>query len=461
MQLTKRYTLFICMLAVSMQILADGFTTAGNGTHYTLATLAQIPESGIKSTGMERGLSSFTLSGNITISSGDSFELDDNTLVKFTDAADITLNGSAILCVTSATYLEAANDEAQPRGIIIDNDEQTEMDNLHIRKIGVKCLSKKGLKVTNCTFESHNGVLGSAALTMGADGAPYEIRHCTFSMAQKAALVGAANYRNPLLIEDCEFIKNGQDNRNMPQLNLTVADSVVIRRCTIVGDPEKDMVGGIVVANLVSFDGTYNTLVEDCNVSDCRFGIATYMSQSAVIRRNKLVNNCHESNPMNGGSGINLYDPSFKQILRIEGNHIEGSLWGITIVGGKSANIGRTDVDASDPNYNAGGNTFSNNGNNGTPYDLYNNSANIVYAQGNTWACDHQTADEIEQVIFHKADNASLGEVIYMPAAAPDSVNDISMPAKVNNADYDLRGIRMPASSCKIIVQNGKKILLP
>ena len=68
-------------------------------------------------------------------------------------------------------------------------------------------------------------------------------------------------------------------------------------------------------------------------------------------------------------------------------------------------------------NYNPGGNVFINNGNNGVLYDLYNNSANTVYAQGNTWNVEVQDQESIEGVIYHKNDNSALGEVIFMPAA--------------------------------------------
>ena len=80
---------------------------------------------------------------------------------------------------------------------------------------------------------------------------------------------------------------------------------------------------------------------------------------------------------MNGGSGINIYDPYMIQTTRIEDNWIEGNLWGITVVGGAEVNIGKTD----DPNaddYNPGNNTFYNNGFDGVVYDLYNNSPNII-----------------------------------------------------------------------------------
>ena len=134
-----------------------------------------------------------------------------------------------------------------------------------------------------------------------------------------------------------------------------------------------------------------------------------------------MIDNKYETNPMNGGSGISIYDTSYAQDVYVEGNHIEGSLWGITVIGGKNVNIGKTEVPSTADDYNPGKNVFINNGNGGVLYDLYNNGSNTIYAQGNTWNVANQTADEIETVIFHKNDDASLGEVIYMDNSGLES----------------------------------------
>lgn len=48
--------------------------------------------------------------------------------------------------------------------------------------------------------------------------------------------------------------------------------------------------------------------------------------------------------------------------------------------GGRCVNVGKTE-DSNAADYNPGLNVFLNNGFGGTIYDLYNNSANTVYAQ--------------------------------------------------------------------------------
>lgn len=153
------------------------------------------------------------------------------------------------------------------------------------------------------------------------------------------------------------------------------------------------------------------------------------------------VKDCHyETVVNNGGSGITCYSTSATKPLNvyIQDNNISGCIWGITLVGATKANLGNLDKTSAD--YNPGGNVLRNNGNNGdatgdaetafdpsNPIDLYNNTANTVYAQGNTWGDDEQTQENIEKRIVHKNDIATLGEVIFMSATnGVDEVADAS-----------------------------------
>ena len=445
-------TIFMmCLLAVaSQQMSAEGIKTAGDGKTYTLDLLSQMEGSGVeKYVDENNGEVVYIMSANDTIATGDKFVMDDNVSLLFGDNVTFVIEGEADFQLKNGATFDNAfvgAEVVRPVGIMMKNEQsQTVFRNCTFNFVGLRNMSAKGLKVDNCAFNYNNGAIGQAALTIGTDGAPFEVTNCTFSHNSKAAIAGAANYRNPLLIEDCEFYANGQANGNTPQLNLTVADNVVIRGCTIEGDPEKTMVGGIVVANLMGYTDEMNTLIEDNIITDGRFGIATYMGQNVVIRNNTLKDNCHEVNPMNGGSGINVYDPFGKQKSYIEGNHIEGSLWGVTIVGDNNtyANLGRIDVEPTSEDYNPGGNVFVNNGNGGQLYDLYNNSPSTVYAQGNTWNVSEQTEEQIESVIFHNHDDWTLGTVIFMPAKETTGISSPdNTPLRFDNSIYDLQGRR-------------------
>jgi hypothetical protein len=96
-------------------------------------------------------------------------------------------------------------------------------------------------------------------------------------------------------------------------------------------------------------------------------------------------------------------------IADVTENQIRRNLWGITIQGPVDANLGD---DADNP----GLNVFSENGNGGVTYALYNNGPNTISAKHNCWVEDGDgTLAEAEDVIFHQVDDPTLGEVIFDP----------------------------------------------
>ncbi|MCM1078630.1 MAG: right-handed parallel beta-helix repeat-containing protein [Bacteroidales bacterium] len=405
------FTVLAVMLS-ALTALADAYKTPGDGTTWTFSKLSEIPEAGLIHDGTV-----FTMTNDIEIATGDNFMIESGIKILMADNVRFTVSSDADFTATEEVLFTAAGEEDQPYGIYMANSSSvTRFRNINFEHAGVRCLGEYGIEMEKCTFTAHNGLSGTSALTLGTNGAEFRITGCTFTQCSKSAIGGAANYATPVTIEDCIFTENGTANANYPQLNLTVAENVTVRNCKIVGSPDHNMVGGLVVSNLVGFAGTLNTLIENNEIRDNRFGIAAYNRQTTVIRNNTITGNKYETNPMNGGSGINVYDPYKTQCTMITGNYIEGNLWGITVIGGQDVNIGKTEDPAS-PDYNPGLNVFLNNGNNGVPYDLYNNSPSTVYAQGNFWkSVPGQTRENIESVVFHKNDNPALGEVIFMPA---------------------------------------------
>lgn len=403
---------------------AEDFKTQGDGSTWTLSKLAATEGTGVSADG-----NTFTLTNNVEIAEGDKFEIESGIKVLMGDNVRLTLSGEADFAAGERVLITAAGEEDNPYGILVSNDKSvTRFSHIDFEYAGLKNFGIQGLEVHECTFKLHNAVSGTAALTLGTSGASFTVSDCTFEGCQRSAIGNAANYLNPVVIENCRFTGNGTKNMNAPQINLTVSENTIIRNNVIIGNPELNMVGGIVVSNLVGFTGALNTTLEGNEIRDNRFGLATYCEQYAVIRNNTIVGNKYEKNPNNGGSGINVYDPYKTQTAMITGNYIEDNLWGITVIGGKDINIGKTE-DKTAEDYNPGLNVFLNNGNSGVAYDLYNNSANTVYAQGNYWkSVEVQDEAHIETVIFHQKDDASLGEVIFMPALTeePTAIQDIN-----------------------------------
>ena len=134
------------------------------------------------------------------------------------------------------------------------------------------------------------------------------IEGCHFENCRKAAIGSAANASQPLTIKDCEVVRNSTNNGNIPQINITAASPLVISGCTITGNPANTMVGGIGISNFMSYSADVS--ISNCTISDNRYGIGLVGPAASIsIVNNTLKDNRYETNPMNGGSGISLYDP--------------------------------------------------------------------------------------------------------------------------------------------------------
>jgi hypothetical protein len=204
---------------------------------------------------------------------------------------------------------------------------------------------------------------------------------------------------------------NNQANSNRPQINLgtTLANEPLeIIQNTIIGDPALEQAGGIAIANFVG--GNVNVVIDNNIIRGNRYGITILgINDSAEITNNIIEDNNIQGDPNLGGSGINLNSSTASEDVIISGNEIRRNLWGITLQGSASANLGD---DANNP----GENIFAENENGGQVYALYNNTANAISAKNNCWIEGQQsTEQQVEDVIFHSVDDPTLGEVIFEP----------------------------------------------
>lgn len=439
------------------QSLSDiaGIRTAGNGTTYNFARLAQMEDSGVKLVDN----SCYLVERNDTIAAGDTFELDEGATVKFANNVTFVIQGKANLIATETqpVTLTRTDEAAAPNGIRIDNDEdEAEVSHVVFDQVGLEKTGRQSLSIDHCKFIFHNGS-SAAALYFIQSGAESTISNCHFEQCAKAAIGSAANASQPMIINNCTFIRNSTLNRNIPQINITAAP-LTIDHCTVEGDSTSqtinNMVGGIGISNFANFTDI-STTISNCTITHNRYGIGTVGPINVRIEHNTILNNNHEANPMNGGSGISFYDPYKLTTAIVANNRIEGSHWGVTIIGCKDVNLGQpgnTQIDS------PGQNIFNNNGCLGQLYDLYNNSTLTVYAQNNTWGVSEQTAEQIESVIFHHADNEQLGQVIYMSdeqlGITQKSANKGLQPSTV----YSVQGILLKTQPYRgIYIKDGKK----
>lgn len=435
--------------------LAQAYRTDGQGGVYSFYRLSQTEGSGVTME-IKDGKKNYTLSQNDTISAGDTFEGSESCIVYFADKVTFVVEGKADFQGKGSVTYAAKDDADGAVGICLDNNEEsTNFGGCTFVGVGVKFKGKSGGTLHSCTFTGNNSSIGQAALILGDSDDEYVVSHCRFRENRKAAISSAANIFSKVVIEHSEFLQNGTDNGNTPQLNLTVSDKVEIVNCDIIGAPEHNMVGGIGISNFFGTSGNSIT-INNCRIRENRYGIGTVGPMDISIAKCDIINNSYETNPMNGGSGISLYDPYMKTTAVISDNIIERNLWGVTIIGCKDVNLGCIDLGE---NYNHGGNWFINNGNNDQPYDLYNNSTNTIYAQGNLWNTGPQTEEEIEKVVFHKHDNPSLGEVIYWPAHYGTDIRQAKTETEDKPTVYRLDGIQLPGLQKGLNIVHGKKVV--
>lgn len=444
-----------CSTFLASLLIAAGFTasaayqTAGDYSVYTFESLSQVEGSGVTKDGDD-----FVVASNIEIAATDTLRLLSGETVKLGNDVMITVYGYADFAPTEVASITRNAESDIPRGIyVFEADACGHFENVGFYFAGLRTFGNtEGITVKNCCFyQTNTAMTSTGAISLGSTNAGNLIEDCVFIKTESGAIGGSANGYAGATVRNCTFYECNTGNSNRPIINLTIGgdNEIVIENNTIYGG-KFTMVGGIGVSNMLANSAANVAKITGNYVQDCRYGFTSIGPMDVTLENNTFINNRYETNAMNGGSGMSLYDPYMQQKVRATGNHIEGSLWGVTVIGCGNVNFGKTDdPDADD--YNPGKNVFVNNGNGGVIYDLYNNSKNTVYAQGNTWNVTEQTAEEIAKVITDKSDIASLGEVIYDPATlcavrtAPHSVaattnfNNVTLSWQAPTAPIELK----------------------
>ena len=458
----KKIYSFLLMAAVAVGAMADDFVTDGTGNVYTFNSLSQIEGTGV--TLQDDG--SYLVSTNFTIAEGDVLQLQNNDLIKMANGVQITVNGNADFTPADTAVVTRDNDESKPKGFwMLGENGNANLKNVTFEYVGVVFGGlNSSLHADNCTFTLHNGKSSSSgALSFNASCGGNIVENCYFIENTLNAIGNGASNPVGIIIRNCLFWHNTTDNRNKPQINLTCAGDydVYITGNEVIGG-QFTMSGGIGVSNMMGMGHTGKVYIEDNYIADNRYGITTIGSMDAIIKNNTMIDNCYETNANNGGSCVSIYDSSSSANVYMEGNWMEGGLWGITVPSGApNINLGKVeDPEAED--YNPGNNTFVNNGNNGVLYDLFNNGTATIWAQGNTWNVAEQTEENIEEVIYHQVDDPSKGLVIFIPAKGNGSnVEEIEAAQQADGLYYNLMGQPVDAPTTGgIFIHNGKKILV-
>ena len=402
----KRIMFFLVIIGTSLTMLNAQWTSPGDGTTYTLPDLVSVSNGAVTNTGTV-----FSFNSDITISANDVLKIDHQ--VSRIDAGNVllTINGS-VTC-TNTERVKFYGTMTEHFSIRFENATNCELKTLYFSDgAGIQVI-ESDVDFIDCKFMYFTRDYCSSVINF-MNCNPL-IKDCYFLLNKGAAIGSPANGQGSPRILNCQFDSN-VDGSNNPQINLGPGseDTIFIIGNEIDGTYAAWHAGGVCVSDLIGVGAT-KVVLKDNIIKEGRYG---YNQQgktiSSVIINNQFINNNHEDNPMNGGSGISIYgiNENNKAILR--NNTIIGNLWGITVINAADINLGIED--------DWGNNEIHDNGNGGVIYDLYNNSTSDITAVGNNWGSSN--ANEIEEHIFHQYDNPDYGLVNYIPFIDVDAIED-------------------------------------
>lgn len=383
---------------------AQDYTTPNTGVTWTLDDIAAASPSTVTVSGTD-----FTLLGNLTVAENDTVIINSDLVLSIDAGLLITVFGT--FTVDSNEVTITAIDESAPyEGLRFEEFSTINIQNTTIQYGGGLRVLNEDFTINNCTLINNVSGVSTGSVISLSRGTP-QITNNIFQFNELPAVSSAANRQVSAYIFNNYMEGNNQSNSNRPQINMgtTMAtDTLKIIQNTIIGDPAMTRVGGIAVSNFTG--GNILAVIDDNIITGNRYGITVVGANTfAYIRNNVIEDNDTEGNPAIGGSGISLNNSSGPYEVIASGNEIRRNLWGITVIGESSINLG-DDLD------NPGENVFSENGNGGETYAIYNNTANTISAKHNCWIEGQEsTVEEVEDVIFHSVDDSTLGEVIFEP----------------------------------------------
>lgn len=424
--------LSLVLSAVVFSSQAEEYKTPGTGQSLTFADIAVATSDVVASGNL------FTVNADFTLSEGDTLRLLNGQQVGLAQGVCITVEGVLDFQPSSSAIVTRANSDAAPKGFRVSGDSaMLKLKNVVFQFVAFNYMSYKPIYAENCTFSYAGTSLTSTGAIAFLHNTERNIfRNCRFLQNESSAIGGGAMTGMGMRVENCYFYDNNTNDINKPQLNLIGGgnDSIVIRNCTFVGT-KRAMVGAIGFMNYY-VPGTNVYLIENNVIQDHRYGIGAYSYSyplNFIVRNNVIINNDAETNPNNGGSGLSFYDYGTGMLnVYAEGNHIEGNLWGVTVLGNPGViNFGKT-ADPSAVDYNPGNNVFSGNGNEDIEYDFFNNTSNgsTIYAQGNIWSVENQDSASIATVVWDGNDQGGKGEVIFaQPELSPSQIRQLTEKA--------------------------------
>ena len=466
-------TYTLSQLAELVPALEDGTGVAVVDGAYVINLPASLPD-GVSGLGYDDNnivltKKYFTINGDLIISEGETLLLGGVT--------EVEVNGN--LTINGATIGAAEGSEAKAKGFrMYQEGVNATITNSVFNYVGINYgngTEEGHLTVTGCTFNDHNSKGGNAVINFTSLSKDNLVENNTFENPTLSAVASGANVACGITFRGNIINKPNTSTRLYPGINLSATGpyDIVIDNNEVHGAADITRSGGIALACLLGNPPTGTLYVTNNYVENCSYGITLTGPGNVRIIGNTVLNNKYISDPDLGGSGLNITCNSSNVIAKayMQGNYIEGNMWGITVIGNVDINAGCLEPVRANDEYNPGENVFKDNGNtkysNGFDpegefqrFDLYNNSATTVYAQGNTWNAEVQDFDHIGEVVFDIADSPSLGEVIYIPAASQTAINTVNVENNESTQRYNILGQPVNSNYRGIVIEKGKKVVI-
>jgi len=438
----------ILALAIGIIPMANAqWVSPGNGTAYSMHDLVEATNGVVTNEG-----NVYAIHSDLTISENDILKIDDNVSRIDAPGVLITIKGSMIC--TNEVRVKLYGTEQQQFSMRFENATGCDIKKMYFSDgCGIKLIE------SDVTFDDVKFVYFTrdySSAVIDVFNCDPTIKNCYFMLNEGAAISSPANGQSSPQILNCEFDTN-VDGINSPQINLGPGSEDTIR---IIGNQIYTImatwyVGGVSVADLMG-TGSTKVLLKNNIIKEGRYGYNQQgVNISSVIEQNQFIDNYHEDNPMNGGSGISIYGYSTDCKAKIRNNVITGNLWGITAIYFHDIDLG-TEEDW-------GLNEIHDNGNDGVVYDLYNNSSCDIMAVGNDWGTTNEHA--MEDHIVHQYDNPSYGLVTYIPYVGFNTVHEANTqgfevtPNPVTNGTMTLTLDEGLAGEMVVYNLNGQMVL--
>ena len=208
----KFYWMMVLAMMASTNVLADDFTTDGDGTTWTMTKLAEADGTGVSQEG-----SVFTMANTVVVAQGDYFLLESGITVKMGQKVSLEIEGAASMAPQERSLFTRSDEGVVPGLVYLKSENSmTLVQHVDFEYTGLKYYASRGLCVTDCTFRYHEASTanGTSALNLAGEGASFVVSNCVFEKNKRAAIGGAANASNPITVENCQFLYNDQQNLN-------------------------------------------------------------------------------------------------------------------------------------------------------------------------------------------------------------------------------------------------------